>query len=183
MDYDLYLHHACRAQPELTDLLTLIPALRTPALEEKLRAYPPPSAGQLQRHPPRPGFLGLNLEEELARELCHRLNQDPVRAQGEIILAAYREPGISQEQAQRLAEQELIRMRQQEFPTNDFEPVKFWHEEPRWWTFVAFFKRTPEERAKLGVTFGTDGPWIRVDKVDGHIWHNDKMLTLDRGNK
>lgn len=183
MDYDLYLHYACHAQPELTDLLTRIPALRTPALEEKLRSYPASSAGQMpQRHPPRPGFLGLNLEKELARELCLRLNKEPVRAQGEIILAAYREPRISREQAQKLAEQELIRLRQQEFPTNDFEPVSPLREEPRWWIFVAYFKRTPEERAKRGVVIGTDGPWICVDKVDGHIWYNDEMVALDQGN-
>lgn len=162
MSYDLYLHTACRAQPELDDLLASIPDLGTPALQAKLRPYPPPARGVFQPHPPTPGFLGLGLEEAQADVLLARLTA--VRAQGKVLLAAYRQPRITPEQALRIAEPELQRICQEQHPTLHYEPVRLWKEEPHCWVFFTLSRELQEQGWIPG------GPMIRVDKLDGHLF-------------
>lgn len=179
MSYDIYLHSVCRVRPDVDDLLATIPMLRESAIQAKLTPPPNPTSLQMpQRHPPKPGFLGLTLEEAQARELLRRLVA--VRAQGEILPVAYRSPNITREQAQQIAEQELRRICQQDFPTYHFEPAYLRQEGPRWWVFHTVSKQLSEQLQKeQGVTWGTIGPsWVYVDKVDGHIWPYEEIRAL-----
>jgi hypothetical protein len=157
MDYDIYLTTVCLTSPDIGDLREAIPALNGHDLQTKLMPYPPPQ----EKHPPKPGFLGLNLAETLARELFARLAA--AGAHGEVLLAAYREPQITQEQASEIAEQERLHR----YPPDDYEPVRLWlSHDPRWWIFTAYTKKFRERKT---VVIGSGGPLIYVDKVDGHL--------------
>lgn len=168
--YDLYLQTVCRAHPDLDDLLEVIPRLATADVQSKLKPVPFPPKGVLRRHPPRPGFLGLSLPQAQAHELSRRLAI--VRAQGEILPVAYRSPKVTRQQAQQIAERELYRVCQRDYPGYTFEPVRPWKEEVRTWVFYTASKQMQEEQ---GVGFGTGGPMVSVDKVDGHIWQNEEI--------
>jgi len=164
MLYDIYLRNRCYTQPVLKDLQASIPLLKDPAIQKKLVPYSKEelnTRGSLRS----PGFLGLSLEEGLARELYSRLAA--VKATGEVVPSAYREPKITQEQAQKIAEQELSRICQEQFPTYHFEPIRLYRDELRWWAFSTFSKQWQEEH---GPIWGSGGPVAYVDKLDGHIW-------------
>ena len=153
--YDIYLSMGCRELPVLDDLVTQIPMLADPALQQKI----------LTGSPHHPGFLGLDLPEELAQALFRRLKSK--RAGGLWLLSAYRQPRVSQEQAARLAEPaiaELAKNHFQRHPDDTLGPVGFVGERPEVWVFGA----RSEQLGAMGMIPG--GLWVSVDKLDGHIW-------------
>lgn len=119
--YDIYLSMGCRELPILDDLVTQIPMLADPALQQKI----------LTGSPHHPGFLGLDLPEELAQALFRRLKSK--RAGGSWLPSAYRQPRVSKEQAAMLAEPaiaELAKKHFQRHPDDALGPVVFVGEKP-----------------------------------------------------
>lgn len=153
--FDIYLSSGCRELPVLDDLVPQIPMLADPEFQQKL----------LTGSPHRPGFLGLDLPEELAQALFQRLL--PTRAGGSWLLSAYRQPYVSKEQAAMLVEPaiaELAKNHFQRHPDDTLGPVGFVGERPEVWVFGA----RSEQLAAMGMIPG--GSRVSVDKVDGHIW-------------
>lgn len=153
--YDIYLSAGCRELPILDDLVPQIPMLADPTFQQKL----------LTGSPHRPGFLGLDLPEELAQVLFQRLL--PTRAGGSWLLSAYRQPRVSKEQAAQLAEPaiaELMRKHFERYPDDTLSAVYFVGEKPEYWVFGY----TSEQLVAKNIIPG--GPRVSVDKLDGHIW-------------
>lgn len=142
--YDIYLSAGCLELPVLDDLVPQIPMLTDPAFQQKL----------LTGSPHRPGFLGLDLPEELAQVLFQRLL--PTRAVGSWLLSAYRQPRVSKEQAARLAEPaiaELARKHFERHPDDTLGPVVFVGEKPEFWAFGA----RSEQLGAMGMIPGVRG--------------------------
>jgi hypothetical protein len=176
MHYDIYLDTACRAVPNLNNLHTAIPELEAAEIQAKLTAYPHSrNSWEPQRHPPRPGFLGLNIEEAKARELYSRLSA--VEAYGQVLPVAYRDPKITKEQAQSIAEQELVRVCQEIFPAYEHSPVLLREELPRWWIFYTMIRGLPNR----GRVLGAGGPMAYIDRVDGHVVKDEELKAVYRG--
>jgi len=153
--YDIYLSMGCRELPVLEDLVTQIPMLADPALQQKI----------LTGSPHHPGFLGLDLPEELAQALFRRLKSK--RAAGLWLLSAYRLPRVSKEQAAMLAEPAIAELKRKHFeryPDDTLSAVYFVGERPEVWVFGY----TSEQLVAKNIIPG--GPRVGVDKVDGHIW-------------
>lgn len=163
MMYDIYLSGGCRTLPDLEDLVGEIPVLLDPIFQQKL----------LTPSPRRPGFLGLDLPEPLAKALFQRLKS--TRAVGLWLLSAYRQPRISKDQAASLAEQaipELSAKHYQRYPGDTLGPVHFAGEQPERWVF----KATSERLSKIE----GGGLWVSVDKLDGHIWTREDFERLEK---
>lgn len=115
-----------------------------------------------------PEFLSLSLDWKTAHELMLQLKL--CGARGLVIETKYREPVVTLEQATRIAEEALAKMRKSH-PNVQFEPVKFLRGQhhPMWWTFGC----VGQEWVKAGVIPGMLS--ASVDKVDGRIWSQDDM--------
>ena len=163
--YDIYLSMGCRGLPFFEDLAEKIPAVQDLQFQQKI----------LTPSPRRPGFLGLDLSEELAERLYRRLQT--TRAVGYWLLSDYRQPRITQEQAQLLAEPaiaELAVRHYQRHPNDTLGPIGFVGERPEFWVFAAKSEYLMKENyipGNLGVS---------VDKLDGHIWTQE---DFDRRGK
>lgn len=171
--YDIYLGAGCRASPEISDLAERIPALADANVVARFQAVlrPHPRFPGLNRSEEPPGFLGLDLPQDLARALYQRLAA--ARARGEVLPSAYRQPRVSQEEARPIAEQAIQHLQAASFSGYAFEPVCFHQEAPRWWSFVAGSEQLQEEGYIPGALFAC------VDKLDGHVWEDDEMLDLE----
>ncbi len=164
MLYDIYLRTRCFTEPALKDLLPKVPALKKLEIQKKLAPHAKEDLnkkGSMRA----PGFLGLDVEEGVARELYNRL--EAAKGSGEVVPSAYREPKITQEQALKIAEPELSRICQEQYPGYQFEPVHLHRYELRWWAFATFSHQWQQEH---GFVFGAGGPVAYVDKLDGHLW-------------
>lgn len=153
--YDIYLSTGCRELPVLDDLVTRIPMLADPALQQKI----------LTGSPHHPGFLGLDLPEELAQTLFRRLQT--TRAVGLWLLSAYRQPRVSKEQAVKLAEPAIAELAKKHFerhPDDTLGPVGFVGEKSEFWVFGA----RSEQLIAMDMIPGSLR--VSVDKLDGHIW-------------
>ena len=151
--FDIYLSIGCRALPDMEDLAQDVPILRDTAFQQKL----------LTPSPKRPGFLGLDVSELLAKTLLRRLQS--VRAVGFWLSSAYRQPRISREQAEVFAAQvlpEISARHFQHYPGDTLSPLFFAGEKPEYWVFKAELEQF---RTREG-----GGMWISIDKLDGHIW-------------
>jgi hypothetical protein len=121
------------------------------------------------------GPLGLSLPRHEAIELFRLLVPCTYSVQGGyLMLAAYHKPLVSREQAQPIAMAHLHERIQREFSNLHFYDMRFAREEAMWWIFVVGC----EEWKDLipGVLFAS------VDKLDGHIWTDDKMLAYWEAN-
>jgi len=121
------------------------------------------------------GPLGLSLPRQEAIELFRLLVPCTYSAQGGyLMLAAYHKPLVSREQAQPIAIAYLHELIDREFSSLHFSDVQFAREDAMWWTFVVGC----EEWKDLipGALFAS------VDKLDGHIWTDDKMLAYWEAN-
>ena len=121
------------------------------------------------------GPLGLSLPRHEAIELFRLLVPCTSSASGGYLMsAAYRKPLVSQEQAQPIAMAYLHERIHREFSNLHFYDVQFAREDAMWWTFVVGC----EEWKNLipGALFAP------VDKLDGHIWTDEKMLAYWKAN-
>ena len=121
------------------------------------------------------GPLGLSLPRHEAIELFRLLVPCTCSLQGGyLMLAAYHEPLVSREQAQPIAIAYLHELIDREFSSLHFSDVRFAGEDAMWWTFVVGC----EEWKDLipGALFAP------VDKLDGHIWTDDKVLAYWEAN-
>lgn len=158
--YDIYLTRGCGKFPHTEDLVEEVPELASSALQGKLLAL----------SPPRPGFLGLDLLEQMAIKLLLRLMIDG--AVGQIVPAAYREPRISQEQARVLAEPAITELHAIRYPEHELGEIYYRGDWPEAWVFGAFLEPTLEREGA--------GPYVGVDKVDGHIWTAEDFARREK---
>lgn len=140
--FDIYLSIGCRALPDMEDLAQDVPILRDTAFQQKL----------LTPSPKRPGFLGLDVSELLAKTLLRRLQS--VRAVGFWLSSAYRQPRISREQAEVFAAQvlpEISARHFQHYPGDTLSPLFFAGEKPEYWVFKAELSNfAPEKVGECG---------------------------------
>jgi hypothetical protein len=142
--YDIYLLTGCHSRPNLGDILTDVPK-------------------RIFEHSP--GFIGLCLSRERATRVFDRLKS--VGGRGYVIPSIYREPKISGERAQSIAE--LALQSYQESHEVNFAPVRLMSSDPMWWKFAA----VSEELIQKGIVPGT--LYICVDKIDGHVWQTQEF--------
>jgi hypothetical protein len=163
MMYDIHLSMGCRSLPDMKDLVGEIPVLNNSAFQQKL-LIPSPS---------RPGFLGLDLPEPLAKALFQRLKS--TRAAGYWLLSAYREPRISKDLAALFAEQALSELsieHYQQHPDDTLGPLFFVGEKPEFWVFKAPSEKFRDREGS--------GIWISIDKIDGHIWTREDFAVREK---
>lgn len=159
--YDIYLSIGCRSLPNLEDLVQEVPVLTGAAFQEKL----------LTPSPHRPGFLGLNLPETVARKLLVRLRY--ARALGEIVPSAYYHPKISKEQALALAEPAIAELQRRRYPDRRLGLLYFAGERAMYFTFDALLEPPLQIEGK--------GLYTSIDKLDGHIWTPAEFAKREEG--
>ena len=152
--YDIFLYSGCQELPDFSRAGGSIPNLfeggrRNLVLEK------------------RPGFLGLDLSQEAAFVVLRLLQSKWAR--GVVAPSQYRNPKITEEEAERIATVFLARKQAEEFPGVRFEPVGFCYETAMWWTFGA----SSPEWTQAG--FSPGALYASVDKLDGHIWQPEDM--------
>ena len=157
--YDIYLSMGCRILPDFKDLLQEASILTDPAVITQI----------LQRSPG-PGFLGLDLNRQVAGTLLQLLKS--TKASGYIVDAAYRKPSITIEQATAIAEHAITELQATRFSDTTFNPIHFEREQPVCWTFCA----VSEQWVKKGLIPGA--LYVSVDKLDGHVWQPEEFDRL-----
>lgn len=160
--FDVYLTQGCATPPSVSDVVSAIPALNDPLIRSRLL-----------RRSPGPGFLGVQATADDARQLLARLKA--AEARGEVVPAAYRQPPISTQAAQSIAERALAAEAASLFPGYTFRPTRYWREGPRWWVFGMISDQLVDQGHVPG------GVLAYVDKVDGHIWQPGEMQQLAVG--
>ena len=160
--FDIYLYEGCwTTSPNLDDLVEQIPALNNPDLRARTEKWRPG------------GFLGLDLPESMARTLLDRLLG--AKARGQMVPSAYREPKVSVEAAQPIAEQAIAQLRETRYSMCTLGPVRYLRETPWWWTFAADCKEWQEQGYIPGAVFAS------IDKLDGHVWQPEERDRLFEG--
>jgi hypothetical protein len=154
--YDIYLFIGCRTLPALDDLVQRAPALADPAVQKRV----------LQRSPG-PGFLKLDLAEDVATALFQRLRSG--KANGYVVSSAYRQPGVTVEQAIPIAQRAIAELHAARIPEHTLGPVRFVREEPVCWTFGAASEEWVKEGRIPGMLFAS------VDKLDSHVWPPEEL--------
>jgi hypothetical protein len=110
----------------------------------------------------RPGFLGMELNQQEAADALAALRQNGAR--GMAVAAGYRTGGLKMEDALPIADAFLSEQKQRQYPDVPFEPTRFVREEALWWTFC----RTSETLIERGVVPGA--LYAAIDKLGGHVW-------------
>ncbi|GHO48679.1 hypothetical protein [Ktedonospora formicarum] len=150
--YDLYLLLECQTVPDVQDLVQQVPALSDPSLQLKM----------FQRAS-RPGFLGLDLSEEMAKTLLQRLTYAGALAQRHP--SAYRHPLLTLEQATIIAEQVIGELQKKENFHQSIGPVRLAADQAVCWSFKAFSKQRTI--------------FVNIDKLDGHLWQDEELHHLN----
>lgn len=152
--YDLYLLAGCRIRPDFADLVARIPILVDPLFQARIL-----------HHSPEPGFLGLDLPEEIALRLLQRLKSGDAR--GYRLPAAYRQPLVTLEQASNIA-QAAFAEQQKTTRSRTLGPVRFLWARAMLWVFGAVWDPPVD-------TEGGGMIYARVDKLDGHLWTPEEL--------
>jgi len=158
--FDIRLSKGCKTAPDLGDLPDLIPELADKRFYATL-------------FDKNPGFLSLNIPEELARKLVRRLLT--ARAQAGIIPVRYRdrEPIYTVEMAYPIAEKALKEL-QAKYPDITFGPIKFSpHHSGR---VTLGFLSAGKEWVESGLIPGA--LIVAVDRLDGHIWSEEDYKQM-----
>lgn len=140
--YDIYLRSGCKSTPDLKDFIEQCPAIGNPEVQTLCLSQ------QI-----RPGFLGLDLPDALAYSLLERLIA--AKASACRVPITYRQPRITREEAQMIAEQAFLQQQRTEFPDQMCGPTVFKNDQIISWTF-----RT---------TLAGKYRFAHVDKLDGHL--------------
>ena len=115
------------------------------------------------------GFLGLSLSGDTADQILAELTLAGGR--GIVVPAAYRQPKVTSSMAMPIAS--LVIAEIQKRVEHTFYPVEFLTEGPLWWKFGA----ASPELLERGIVPGA--AYVCVDKLDGHVWSRQEMVTLN----
>jgi hypothetical protein len=114
-----------------------------------------------------PGFLDLNIPLVKAKHLLASITR--CRARGLVILADYRSPKLSLEEALKIAKDFIAGYKNRAIPKYTVLETDFLREHAMWWTFgasvVEFVDANKIPSALL----------VSIDKLDGHIWQSEEM--------
>jgi hypothetical protein len=159
MLYDLWLSTGTRGHPQVTDFAVAFPQLTNSDLLRRMQEH-------------FPGFIGLDLPEDIAHNLLARLQAD--RARGMVVASAYREPIITREAAYLIAEQVIRQQHEQRYPHYTLSPIRYAesHAHAMWWTFTAPVDELVAQGMIPGALFAS------IDKLDGHVWQPEDFERL-----
>ncbi|HTK05721.1 MAG TPA: hypothetical protein VL485_01010 [Ktedonobacteraceae bacterium] len=162
--YDVYLKATLLQAPEISDLVQAVPSLIDPALQRRIVSRSCV-----------PGALGLELSKEMARRLLERFIA--AGSEGYYFPASYHHPPLSSEEALSIATDAIEKEHSMYDPTDTIGPVFFHDDYPCYWEFGAHSERmTKEGRVP-------NGHFVLVDKLDGHLWQNEELTRLVKGER